>query len=229
MDLLSLEWPDPSLHWGVIACMQYKHPTQIGSGTVHRVYGCRHFQSVNTLKRQISFDLHSLCTFEVLISSKEILITQIRMMHHWILWSIYTHHHSDGSCTSSSYELFQTLFLRGAYIASDSAPARTRVWLCETRIYWASLCSHNRIVAAGMQVKYSYRKLHTLIFHAITCITCNSASRCQSEGFQVIQWQFWQSSVGDFWNLSRQRQSFLLRKLMLWWLLTDVLIWHFNC
>ena len=29
-----------------------------------------------------------------------------------------------------------------------------------------------------MRVKYSYRKLHTLIFHAITCITCSSASRC---------------------------------------------------
>ena len=30
-----------------------------------------------------------------------------------------------------------------------------------------------------MCVKYSYRsrKLHTLIFHAITCITCNLASR----------------------------------------------------
>ena len=29
-----------------------------------------------------------------------------------------------------------------------------------------------------MRIKYSYRKLHTFIFHAITCITCNSASRC---------------------------------------------------
>ena len=31
-----------------------------------------------------------------------------------------------------------------------------------------------------MHIKYSYRsrKLHTLIFHAITCITCSSASRC---------------------------------------------------
>ena len=31
-----------------------------------------------------------------------------------------------------------------------------------------------------MCVKYSYisRKLHALIFHAITCITCSSASRC---------------------------------------------------
>ena len=31
-----------------------------------------------------------------------------------------------------------------------------------------------------MCVKYSYksRKLHTLIIHAITCITCNSASWC---------------------------------------------------
>ena len=28
------------------------------------------------------------------------------------------------------------------------------------------------MVAACMNVKYSYRKLHTLIFHAITCITC---------------------------------------------------------
>ena len=31
-----------------------------------------------------------------------------------------------------------------------------------------------------MRIKYSYRftKLHTLIFHAITCIICNSASQC---------------------------------------------------
>ena len=31
-----------------------------------------------------------------------------------------------------------------------------------------------------MRIKYSYRsrKLHTLIFHAITCITCSSSSRC---------------------------------------------------
>ena len=31
-----------------------------------------------------------------------------------------------------------------------------------------------------MRVKYSYRstKLHTLIFNAITCITCSLASRC---------------------------------------------------
>ena len=31
-----------------------------------------------------------------------------------------------------------------------------------------------------MHIKYSYRsrKLHTLIFHAITCITCSLASRC---------------------------------------------------
>ena len=29
-----------------------------------------------------------------------------------------------------------------------------------------------------MHVKYSYRKLHALIFHAITCITCSSASQC---------------------------------------------------
>ena len=34
-----------------------------------------------------------------------------------------------------------------------------------------------------MCVKYSYksRKLHTLIFHAITCITCSSASRYQRD------------------------------------------------
>ena len=29
-----------------------------------------------------------------------------------------------------------------------------------------------------MYIKYSYRKLHTLIFHAKTCITCSSASCC---------------------------------------------------
>ena len=29
-----------------------------------------------------------------------------------------------------------------------------------------------------MGVKYSYRVLHTLIFQAITCVTCSSASRC---------------------------------------------------
>ena len=29
-----------------------------------------------------------------------------------------------------------------------------------------------------MSFKYSYRKLHTLIFHAIICITRSSASRC---------------------------------------------------
>ena len=34
------------------------------------------------------------------------------------------------------------------------------------------------LVAACMRIKYSYRKLHTFTFHAITCITCSSASRC---------------------------------------------------
>ena len=29
-----------------------------------------------------------------------------------------------------------------------------------------------------MHIQYSYRKLHTLIFHAITCITCSSARWC---------------------------------------------------
>ena len=45
-------------------------------------------------------------------------------------------------------------------------------------IYSASLCSCNHIVTACMRVKYSYWKLHTLIFHAITCITSSSASWC---------------------------------------------------
>ena len=29
-----------------------------------------------------------------------------------------------------------------------------------------------------MHINYSYRKLHTLIFHAITFITCSSARQC---------------------------------------------------
>ena len=29
-----------------------------------------------------------------------------------------------------------------------------------------------------MHVKYSYRKLHTIIYNAITCIKCNSARWC---------------------------------------------------
>ena len=45
-------------------------------------------------------------------------------------------------------------------------------------INWASLCSCNRIVTACMHVKYSYTKLHKLIIHALTCITCSSASQC---------------------------------------------------
>ena len=32
-----------------------------------------------------------------------------------------------------------------------------------------------------MHIKYSYRKLHILIFHAITFITCSSASWCQRD------------------------------------------------
>ena len=36
-------------------------------------------------------------------------------------------------------------------------------------------------VVACMCVKYSYRKLHTLIFHAIICITCSSTSQCLSD------------------------------------------------
>ena len=44
--------------------------------------------------------------------------------------------------------------------------------------YWASFCSYSRIIAACMCTKYSYRKLHTLICHAITCITCSVASGC---------------------------------------------------
>ena len=32
-----------------------------------------------------------------------------------------------------------------------------------------------------MHVNYSYRKLHTLIFHAITFITCSSASWCMTD------------------------------------------------
>ena len=40
-----------------------------------------------------------------------------------------------------------------------------------------------------MLVKYSYRKLHTVIFHAITCITCSSAGQCL-RGFR--------SSSGNF-------------------------------
>ena len=51
-------------------------PARIESGTVYRVYWYRHFQSVDILKRQISSDF-SLYTFEVLISSKEILITRL--------------------------------------------------------------------------------------------------------------------------------------------------------
>ena len=32
-----------------------------------------------------------------------------------------------------------------------------------------------------MHINYSYRKLHTLIFHAITFITCSSATRCMMD------------------------------------------------
>ena len=46
------------------------------------------------------------------------------MMRHQILWSVYTHHHSDGSCTSDRCELFQTLFARGAYTESNNAFAQ---------------------------------------------------------------------------------------------------------
>ena len=81
---------------------------------------CQYAQKVNILWL-------SLYTFEVLISSKQILITQLRMIHRWISWSIYTHHHSNGSCTSGCCELFQALFAWGAYTASDNAPMRTRI------------------------------------------------------------------------------------------------------
>ena len=40
-----------------------------------------------------------------------------------------------------------------------------------------------------MRIKYSYRKLHTLLFHAISCITCSSASQCL---------QHFKSSSGSF-------------------------------
>ena len=51
------------------------------------------------------------------------------------------------------------------------------------------------VVVPSMHVKYSYRKLHTLVllFHVITCIISSSA-----KGFLVIPWRFRQSSVGDF-------------------------------
>ena len=43
-----------------------------------------------------------------------------------------------------------------------------------------------------MHVKYSYRKLHTLIFHGISCITCSSASQCLRD---------FRSSSGSFGSL----------------------------
>ena len=75
-----------------------------------------------------------------------------------------------------------------------------------TCCYWNGFTEHPFVVviiyrAACMRIKYSYRKLHTLLFHAITCVTC-SLSLPVSEGFQVIQWQFWQSSVGNFCGTS---------------------------
>ena len=42
-----------------------------------------------------------------------------------------------------------------------------------------------------MHIKYSYRKLHTLILHAITCNTCSSASKCLTD---------LRSSSGSFGN-----------------------------
>ena len=43
-----------------------------------------------------------------------------------------------------------------------------------------------------MCIKYSYRKLHTLIFHPINCITCSSTSRCLRD---------FRSSSGSFGSL----------------------------
>ena len=82
----------------------------------------------------------SLYTFEVLISSKQIFITHFRMTHHWISWSIYTHHHSNGSYTSGWCELFQTLFVWAAYTVSDSTSAWTRVWPLNTSYVLSRVC-----------------------------------------------------------------------------------------
>ena len=42
-----------------------------------------------------------------------------------------------------------------------------------------------------MSIKYSYKKLHTLLFNPITCITCSSAGRCLRD---------FRSSTGSFGN-----------------------------
>ena len=41
--------------------------------------------------------------------------------------------------------------------------------------------SHIIIVAAWMHIKYSHRKLHTIILHAIACIMCSLSSWCLSD------------------------------------------------
>ena len=128
--LRSLTWPDPSSHRGIIACTISAPTNWVWNSSqdllVQTLPKCQYAQKINIL-------WFSLLIIKVLISSKQILITQLRMTHHWISWSIYTHHHSDGSCTSGCCELFQTQFAWGTYTASDNAPGRSRVWPCEIK------------------------------------------------------------------------------------------------
>ena len=56
------------------------------------------------------------------------------------------------------------------------------------------------VVVACIHVKYNYRKIHTLIFHAISCVTCNSTSWYLRDFTSSMQRQFWKSSIGDFFG-----------------------------
>ena len=88
----------------------YKCPTQIGSEIVHRVYWCRNFLECQNVQKValISYDLAYSYTSKVSISSKQILVTQIRMMSPNVVINLHpSPHHNNSSCC----ELFQTQFI----------------------------------------------------------------------------------------------------------------------
>ena len=126
--LYSLAWPDSTFVQGVYR-LQYKRPHEKGLeqfiwSTGSDTSKCQYAQRVTTLSSawSVKFKTNT-CS------------NSTGMTRHWISWSIYTYHHSDGSCTSGCCELFQTLFAWVLILQAINALDEYRVWPRETSDY----------------------------------------------------------------------------------------------